>query len=242
VGRDVRWNDGIIYTYEPCSKAEEWEAKSIPVKFPNPCNLSTSMARRLKTYQTSSGFFDLAVAAPSMKAAAEAWGSGTNVFNRGFAKETNDPAIVAATMAKPGVVLRRPVGSNVTFTEHAELPKDLPVQKVKEGPAKPHREPPPRKTNANAARAAALAFEREHKRRELKRRKEEAAREKERKRRDEAIAKAERAFEQAEREHEVKIREIERDRAALDKLSEAENARWEKQREKLERALRSARD
>ena len=31
------------------------------------------------TYQTSSGFFDLAVAAPSMKAAAEAWRSRTNV-------------------------------------------------------------------------------------------------------------------------------------------------------------------
>ncbi|MDI4234164.1 hypothetical protein OZ411_15225 [Bradyrhizobium sp. Arg237L] len=32
------------------------------------------MARKLKTYQTSLGFFDLAVAAPSMKAALEAWG------------------------------------------------------------------------------------------------------------------------------------------------------------------------
>jgi hypothetical protein len=47
------------------------------------------MPRRLKTYQTSLGFFDLAVAAPSMKAAAEAWGSKTNDFKRGFAKETN---------------------------------------------------------------------------------------------------------------------------------------------------------
>ena len=89
------------------------------------------MARRLKTFQTSSGFFDLAVAAPSMKAAAEAWGSRTNVFTQGFATETRDPAIVAATMAKPGVVLRRPVGSNGPFTEHADLPKDLPVEKVR---------------------------------------------------------------------------------------------------------------
>ena len=85
------------------------------------------MARRLKTYQTSLGFFDLAIAAPSMKAAAEAWGSRTNLFEQGLAKETDDPAIVAATMAKPGVVLRRPVGSNGAFPEHAELPKDLPV-------------------------------------------------------------------------------------------------------------------
>jgi colicin import membrane protein len=77
------------------------------------------MARRLKTYRTTLGFFDLAIAAPSMKAAAEAWGSNSNVFNKGFAKETHDPAIVAATMAQPGVVLRRPVGSNVDFSEHA---------------------------------------------------------------------------------------------------------------------------
>jgi len=68
------------------------------------------MPRRLKTYQTSIGFFDLAIAAPSMKAAAEAWGSDTDVFKKGFAKETDDPKIVAATMAKPGVILKRPVG------------------------------------------------------------------------------------------------------------------------------------
>jgi colicin import membrane protein len=81
------------------------------------------MPRRLKTYQTSIGFFDLAIAAPSMKAAAEAWGSDTDVFKKGFAKETDDPKIVAATMAKPGVLLRRPVGSNGPFSENAALPQ-----------------------------------------------------------------------------------------------------------------------
>jgi colicin import membrane protein len=90
----------------------------------------SAMARRLKTYRTTLGFFDLAIAAPSMKAAAEAWGSNSNVFNKGFAKETHDPAIVAATMAQPGVVLRRPVGSNADFSEHAKLPKDLPIDEV----------------------------------------------------------------------------------------------------------------
>ena len=54
------------------------------------------MVRRLKTYQTSLGFFDLAIAAPSMKAAADAPGLKTDEFKRGCAKETNDPAIVAA--------------------------------------------------------------------------------------------------------------------------------------------------
>jgi colicin import membrane protein len=200
------------------------------------------MARKLKTYQTSSGFFDLAVAAPSMKAAAEAWGSRTNVFTQGFAKETRDPAIVAATLAKPGVVLRRPVGSNGPFTEHAKLPKDLPGEKVKARPSKPQKQPPTRQTDGKGARAASLAFEREQKRRETKRRKEEAAQEKKRKRREQLIAKAERALEQAKREHETKLQKIEKDRAALDRRSQAEEARWEKQREKLETALRRARD
>jgi colicin import membrane protein len=196
------------------------------------------MARKLKTYQTSLGFFDLAIAAPSMKAALQAWGSDTNLFHQGFAKETDDPAIVAATVAKPGVVLRRPVGSDGAFSEHAELPKELPIDKVKERTAKPRattREPPAQKVDDEAAREAALAFERERKRRDAERRKEEAARE-------QAIEKAEAALEEAKRDHETRVEEIKRDRAALDRRSQAEDARWEKQKEKLETALRRARD
>ena len=83
------------------------------------------MARKLKTYQTSLGFFDLAMAAPSMKAALEAWGADSNLFHQGAAKESHDPDVVAATMAKPGIVLRRPVGSDGSFNEYAELPTDL---------------------------------------------------------------------------------------------------------------------
>jgi hypothetical protein len=47
------------------------------------------MPRKLKTYQTSLGFYDLVVAAPSMKAALEAWGSRSNLFHQGFAKESD---------------------------------------------------------------------------------------------------------------------------------------------------------
>ena len=68
------------------------------------------MARKLKTYQTSLGFFDLAVAVPSMKAALEAWGADSNLFHQGAAKQSEDPEVIAATMAAPGVVLQRPVG------------------------------------------------------------------------------------------------------------------------------------
>ena len=84
------------------------------------------MARTLKTYLTNLGFFELAIAAPSMKAALEAWGMSHNAFQHGFAKQTDDPAIVAATSAKPGVVLKRAVGTSGPFKEDAELPDALP--------------------------------------------------------------------------------------------------------------------
>jgi hypothetical protein len=45
------------------------------------------MARKLKTYQTSQGFFELAIAAPSMKAALEAWGSNINLFHKGLQRK-----------------------------------------------------------------------------------------------------------------------------------------------------------
>src|SRR5579871_5493653 len=83
------------------------------------------MARNLKTFQTSLGFYDLAIAAPSMKAALEAWGAGSNLFHQGVAKETDDPDVVSATMSKPGVVLKRPAGSSGRFAENSDLPSDL---------------------------------------------------------------------------------------------------------------------
>ena len=94
------------------------------------------MARKLKTYQTSLGFFDMAIAVPSMKAALEAWGSKSNLFHQGFAREVDDPDVIAATMSKPGVILRRPVGSDGPFKEDADLPSDLSREKVKGRPQK----------------------------------------------------------------------------------------------------------
>ena len=199
------------------------------------------MPRKLKTFQTSVGFFDLAIAAPSMKAAAEAWGSQIDLFKRGFAKETQEPAIVTATMARPGIVLKRPVGSSDPFREHAQLPGLPNIDRVKESPA--HRfkskEPPARKADD---KAAALAFEREQKKRETARRKQEADREKKQKRRQQAIASAEKALELAELEHQKKVKAIEEERAAVDERSKTESARWEKQKRKLKSALRNARD
>lgn len=201
------------------------------------------MARKLKTYQTSLGFYDLAIAAPSMKAALEAWGAGSNLFHQGVAKESDDANVIAATMSKPGVVLRRPVGSDGPFREHADLPTDLPgggpKPRRKKTLAKP-KEQVPRPTDDKAARKAAVAFEREQRRRENQRRKEEATTERKRQRRTQAIAKGQTALEKSEREHHKRVATIEAARDALDKKSQAEDARWAQEKDDLERALRRA--
>lgn len=207
--------------------------------------------RKLKTYQTSLGFYDQAIAAPSMKAALDAWGARSNLFHQGAAKETEDPDIVAATMEKPGVVLRRPVGSDGAFTEHSELPTDLAddeakpkrkaKSKAKKRPSKAAKQPP-RKVDHQLARKAAAAFEKEEKRREAERRKEEAARAKERARREKAVASAQAALDEARREHDARAEAIEAERVALDERAEAEQSRWDKQRMKLSEAVRRARE
>ncbi|MGY4282667.1 hypothetical protein ACVWXO_001887 [Bradyrhizobium sp. LM2.7] len=88
------------------------------------------------------GFYDLAIAAPSMKAALEAWGAGSNLFHQGVAKETDDADVVAATMSKPGVVLKRPAGSSGRFAENSELSSGFDGAEVRHGRAK--RSPKPK--------------------------------------------------------------------------------------------------
>src|SRR4029078_11710676 len=101
---------------------------------------------------------------------------------------------------KPGVLLKRPVGSNGPFGENAELPQ---INKITENLPKfqpSRKEATTYKVDDKTAKDAALAFEREQKRRELMHRNKEAAREKERKRRAQATAKAERAPREASRD------------------------------------------
>lgn len=214
---------------------------------------SRKPSRKLKTYQTSLGFYDQAVAAPSMKAALDAWGAKSNLFHQGIAKETDDADIVAATMAAPGVVLRRPVGSHGPFTEHAELPTDLAEDEDKprsgsKARPKPKKRPAEtakkgsRKIDDQDARRAAASFAKEEQRRESARRKEEAARARERARREKAVAAARAALDRARRDHQARADEIEAERAALDERAGVEEARWDKQRIKLEEAVRRARE
>jgi hypothetical protein len=202
------------------------------------------MARKLKTYQTSLGFFDLAIAAPSMKAALEAWGADSNLFHQGAAKESHDPDVIAAATAKPGVVLRRPVGSDASFSEHAELPTDLggggrtKVARKSKGPKAKKRSSRP--VDKAAERKAALAYEREQSRRELERRRKRPPG---RKNVNAVIRRSTRraALDKAGQEHAKRAAAIQADVEALEKRSQTEEARWDKEKARLEAALRRAR-
>ena len=205
------------------------------------------MAKKLKTYETSLGFFDLAIAAPSMKATLEAWGADSNLFHQGAAKQSEDPDVVAATMAKPGV-LKRPVGSNGPFKEHAELPTNLgdaiarPSKAGRKAAGRKPKKTSSRPAHKAAEQKAAVAYEREQKRREREEAKEEAARQRERERRRQAIDKAQAALDKAEREHAERAGAIQAEADAIEKRAEAENARWKKEKERLDAALQRARD
>jgi colicin import membrane protein len=197
--------------------------------------------RKLKTYQTSLGFYDLAIAGPSMKAALEAWGAGSNLFHQGAAKETDDPDVIAATMAKPGVVLRRPAGSNGPFAEHSDLPTGDELEHPRKRRSKAKKSSAP-KISEKAARKAAVDFEQERKQREAERRRGLAEEVKKRERRDRAVAKAQAALDKAEREHGARAGAIEAERDSLEKRAQGEEARWQKEKEKLTAALRLARN
>jgi len=196
------------------------------------------MARKLKVFTTSAGFFDLAVSAPSMKAALEAWGARANLFHQGFARQTEDPAIVKAAMARPGVVLRRPVGTDQAFEEEAEASEASFDGRAAKKPraARPRRKPVPAKApDHEQEREAAHAFEKERERQEAAALRKQAAR------RDRAIAAAMAALEKAEARHEANVAEIEQARAALDAKADREAGRWDRERETLEEKLRQAR-
>jgi hypothetical protein len=64
-------------------------------------------APKLKVFRMAVGFHDAFVAAPSQKAAAEAWGSDASVFSRGEAELVTDPKLTEEPLANPGKVIKR---------------------------------------------------------------------------------------------------------------------------------------
>jgi hypothetical protein len=213
------------------------------------------MPRQLKTYLTTSGFFELAVAAPTMKAALEIWGAGPDLFRRGYAKETNDAAIVRATMAKPGVVLKRAVGAKGMFKERPELPdpsawaqpEKKPAQskapaREPEPPAKPEPAGPKSRGPTAAERKAARLYEAARKKRERETARAAAAERKISERREQAIEKAEAAIRGAGAAHSERVAALQRQRDELEQRARDEERDWQEEKRKLEDSLRKARE
>ena len=123
------------------------------------------MARKLKVFSAEMGFVRAVVAAPSRKAALEAWGVRDDLFARGTAKEEADPTLVEQALAEPGEVVRAPIASGAEIVSAAESTK---AGRTKPSPApspaakaRPPSKPPPPRKQLDKAKAALTAAETE---------------------------------------------------------------------------------
>ena len=73
--------------------------------------MAKARKQKLKVFRTPIGFHDAYVAAPSQKAALEAWGADSNLFAQGIAEQVDDPKLIAEPLANPGKVLKKVRGS-----------------------------------------------------------------------------------------------------------------------------------
>jgi hypothetical protein len=128
--------------------------------------------RKLKVFAAPFGFFDTIVAVPSRTAALRAWDVRQNLFHEGYAREVDEPELVAAATAHPGQVLRRPIGSNKPFVLDPDSLPDAPPPPARrrKGAGKPkaagkpkseppRKKPPPDRTALTRAEAALRKLE-----------------------------------------------------------------------------------
>lgn len=178
-------------------------------------------AAKLKVFRTPIGFHDAYVAAPSQKAALEAWGTDANLFARGAAEVVTDPALTAEPLASPGVVIKR-LRASAAEQIAALPPKPQPQRKPDvDAPSAPQpatrkRAPAPPKPKPRPSRAALDAAEA-------------------------ALEKAEQLHADARRGLAEREAELARERRALESEQEAERARLtrdlDRERRKFDEAI-----
>ena len=171
-------------------------------------------SQKLKVFRTPIGFHDAYVAAPSQKAALEAWGADANIFAQGIAEQVTDPKLMEEPLARPGEVIKRVRG---THEEHvAALGREASRRKVKSKEdtpkSKPSKlKPKPKRDELDAAEEALERAEKKQ-RKELRKI-------------DERVQALERERRDLQRKHETdrdKLREKrDRARSAYDKAMEA---------------------
>jgi hypothetical protein len=189
-------------------------------------------AARLKVFRLPIGFHDAYVAAPSQKAAAEAWGTDASVFARKDAELVTDPELTREPLAHPGEVVKRlrgtaaeqiaALGEEEPGTKSAPRRKPGPSSRAQSGPRlapgsrkvvakpKPPPKPKPRPSRAKLDEAEAAQAAAEGR---------SAAELKELREREAALA---------------------RERRAIEAKQEKERARLDARREKAEAAYREA--
>jgi hypothetical protein len=111
---------------------------------------------KLKVYRTPIGFHDAYVAAPSQKAALQAWGSDSDLFAQKIAEQVTDPDLMKEALAHPGEIIRKLRG---TAAEQVAALGSEAAKKAAKRPAKPK----PKSKPSRAALAQA-----EHEVQELK--------------------------------------------------------------------------
>ena len=119
------------------------------------------MARELKVFRTAIGFHDAYVAAPSQKAALEAWGADANLFARGVAEEVTDLALMEEPRSRPGEVVKRSRGdlaSHLKALGPKKKGSKKAAAKASAKPAEPSKKakpkPPPKRDKVDAAETA----------------------------------------------------------------------------------------
>jgi hypothetical protein len=183
-------------------------------------------ASKLKVFRTAAGFYDAFVAAPSQKAAIEAWGADKHVFARGGAEVVTDPVLTAEPLANPGKVIKRIRGTadeqiaalgkikrpglkrrNDDDSDKTRAPTSKRSATAKPAPRKkaPKPKPPPDREPVDKAEAALRAFE---------------------KRAQAELAEIRQREAQLEKERAALVRAQQREQARLEQALDAERERY----------------
>lgn len=183
------------------------------------------MARRskLKVFRTPIGFHDAYVAAPSQKAALDAWGSENNLFASGAAERVDDPELTREPLANPGQVIRLARG---TMAEHlAALPEAKPRRGATAGsaPASPNKERAPSKHAAPSPKPQPQPKPKPRPTREM-------------------LDRAEASLAAIDQEHRAQREALAQRQVQLDRERQKIEAAQDRERRKIERRLETQRD
>ena len=129
--------------------------------------MSAERKQKLKVYRTPVGFHDAYVAAPSQKAALEAWGAKTNLFAQGSAHAVTEQALTKAPLQNPGQVIKVLRGSDadqLAALEQSASPTGRTAERRQPKPAKAMkpRGPKPSRTKLSKAEKAFEALQARH--------------------------------------------------------------------------------